>query len=396
MNRTTSSRWVRVGIAITAAFSALWFAARAFAAVVRAPHSMMHGSITHIMAAAMPEFMPHGYCYLWDPRLVWLHVISDSLITLSYYAIPVILVYFTYKHGNSPFNPIFWMFGGFILACGTTHLLEVWNVWHESYLLAGGVKAVTAALSVTTAGMLVSLVPRVITLPRLVELEDRNQRLEREAAERRRFDAPIDVSLRRKVAVGFAVAILLTLLIGFSSWQGTRRAEQDEFWVAHTYAVMNEIALTAKHVIEVKSAARGFASSGEYLLLERYDPAKGSLPLDEETLRRLTMDSSTQQARLDALVPQVLATLDFCRRVDDCEAQAGSLLRECRCAGNREVDECGRKNHRTDAGRGTEALAAARGKSRGGTEVDPDYRRARSFSQPRLVDTGHVCRGARD
>jgi len=37
-------------------------------------------------------FMPHWYCYLWDPRLVWLPLISDGLITLSYYWIPVVLI----------------------------------------------------------------------------------------------------------------------------------------------------------------------------------------------------------------------------------------------------------------------------------------------------------------
>ena len=84
-----------------------------------------------------PDFMPHGYCYLWDARMVWLHVISDGLIALSYYCIPVVLIYFIRKNRDIPFNRIFWMFGTFILACGTTHLMEIWNVWHGSYLLAG-------------------------------------------------------------------------------------------------------------------------------------------------------------------------------------------------------------------------------------------------------------------
>jgi hypothetical protein len=55
--------------------------------------------------------MPHGYCYLWDPRIVWLHVISDALITLSYYCIPVVLIYFIRKNKDIPFNRNFWMFG---------------------------------------------------------------------------------------------------------------------------------------------------------------------------------------------------------------------------------------------------------------------------------------------
>ena len=132
------------------------------------------------------EFMPHGYCYLWNPWIVWLHVISDGLITLSYYAIPVILVYFIRKNKDLPFNGIFWMFGGFILACGTTHFMEIWNVWHGNYLLAGMVKAGTAALSVVTALTLVSVAPKAISLPGLQVV---NHRLEEQISERRQAES---------------------------------------------------------------------------------------------------------------------------------------------------------------------------------------------------------------
>ncbi len=156
-----------------------------------------------------PDFMPHGYCYLWDPRMVWLHVISDGLITLSYYCIPVVLIYFIRKNRDLPFNRIFWMFGTFILACGTTHLMEIWNVWHGSYLLAGVIKGITAAVSVLTAAMLIPLVPKVISVPGRVHLQAVNRKLEQEIAERKRFDAPIEAPLRRRVTAGFIVAVLL-------------------------------------------------------------------------------------------------------------------------------------------------------------------------------------------
>jgi hypothetical protein len=32
-------------------------------------------------------FMPHGHCYLWTPALVWLQVVSNALIGLSYVVI---------------------------------------------------------------------------------------------------------------------------------------------------------------------------------------------------------------------------------------------------------------------------------------------------------------------
>jgi hypothetical protein len=56
------------------------------------------------------DFMPHGYCYLWDPRMVWLHVISDGLIALSYYCIPAVLTYFMRKDRDTPISWVFWMF----------------------------------------------------------------------------------------------------------------------------------------------------------------------------------------------------------------------------------------------------------------------------------------------
>ena len=40
-----------------------------------------------------------------------------------------ILVYFAARKKDLPFKFVFLLFGAFILACGTTHLLEIWSVW---------------------------------------------------------------------------------------------------------------------------------------------------------------------------------------------------------------------------------------------------------------------------
>ena len=111
------------------------------------------------------NFMPHGYCYLWNPGLVWLHVISDALIALAYLSIPITLLYFARKKRALPFNWIFCCFGIFIVACGGTHILEVWNLWHADYWIAGVLKAITALASVVTAVLLVRLVPGALALP---------------------------------------------------------------------------------------------------------------------------------------------------------------------------------------------------------------------------------------
>jgi len=86
----------------------------------------------------------HGYCYLWQPNLILLHAVSDLLIAIAYLSIPVTLVYFIRKRRDLPFNWMFILFGVFILACGATHVMEVWTLWHANYWLSGAVKVVTA------------------------------------------------------------------------------------------------------------------------------------------------------------------------------------------------------------------------------------------------------------
>src|SRR5580700_1714073 len=137
------------------------------------------------------DFMPHGYCYLWTPQIVWLHAISDATITLAYYLIPVTLFYFVRKRRDMPFNWMFWMFGIFIFGCGTTHLMEVWTVWHGTYRLAGVIKAITAASSVATAAVLIPLIPRALALPSPAQLRAANLDLEREVRERRRVESAL-------------------------------------------------------------------------------------------------------------------------------------------------------------------------------------------------------------
>jgi PAS domain S-box-containing protein len=148
------------------------------------------------------DLMAHGYCYLWRPEIVWLHVVSDTLITLAYYSIPVTLVYFVRKRRDLPFHWMFLMFGAFILGCGTTHVMEVWTIWHGTYRLAGIIKLITAGLSVSTAVALVPLMPKALALPSPALLEAANHELEQEVCNRQLAEKEIkrlNESLERRV-----------------------------------------------------------------------------------------------------------------------------------------------------------------------------------------------------
>ncbi|HXJ11991.1 MAG TPA: PAS domain S-box protein [Candidatus Limnocylindrales bacterium] len=81
------------------------------------------------------------------------------------------------KKRDLPFHSMFLLFGLFIVACGSTHLMEVWNLWHANYWLAGIFKGITAIASVLTAILLYRVVPKALALPSPSVLEELNQNL---------------------------------------------------------------------------------------------------------------------------------------------------------------------------------------------------------------------------
>lgn len=115
------------------------------------------------------QYMAHGHCYRWRSEILWPQVISDLLIAISYYSIPCILVWFLRKRRDVPFHRIFLVFAIFILACGTTHLIEVVSVWEPMYRLQAVMKVITAAVSVTAVVMLIPVIPQALALPSLAQ-----------------------------------------------------------------------------------------------------------------------------------------------------------------------------------------------------------------------------------
>lgn len=185
-------------------------------------------------------FIPHGHCYLWQTNLVGLHILSDGLIALAYYSIPIMLLYFVRQRQDTPFQKVFFLFGAFIIACGTTHIMEIWTLWFPTYWLSGGLKAITALISIYTASELVFLIPSALALPSPAQLIAANQALEKEIEERKRAEnerQKIEVALRNSeeqfrnafenASIGMAIVSLdghwvkvnpaLCQIIGYSS-----------------------------------------------------------------------------------------------------------------------------------------------------------------------------------
>jgi signal transduction histidine kinase len=136
-------------------------------------------------------FMAHGQCMLWEPEIVGLHVISDFMTGLSYYLIPIALIIFVSKREDTPFPALFWMFGAFILACGTTHFFDIYTMWNPMYRVEGVIKFITGVVSVGTVAMLFPAIPKALTLKSPAELKEINDQLLDEISKRKKSEQKV-------------------------------------------------------------------------------------------------------------------------------------------------------------------------------------------------------------
>jgi diguanylate cyclase (GGDEF)-like protein len=144
--------------------------------------------IDRVITLLTTDFMPHGYCFLWLPEVLWLHVGADALIALSYYMIPAALMFFIRARREVPFHWLFVLFSAFILACGTTHLFNIWTIWNGTYGAEGLIKLATGLISFVTAVTLLPVIPKALALPSPTELGHINRQLQQEIAQRQRIE----------------------------------------------------------------------------------------------------------------------------------------------------------------------------------------------------------------
>uniref|UniRef100_B0SZC2 histidine kinase n=1 Tax=Caulobacter sp. (strain K31) TaxID=366602 RepID=B0SZC2_CAUSK len=120
---------------------------------------------------------PHGFCLSWAPGLIALHVGSDVLIGLAYFSIPLAIAAFVKQRPDIRYGWVAYLFVGFILACGATHLMSIFTLWVPAYGVEGLIKLVTAILSIATAAILWPLMPKLLAVPSAAHLERLNAEL---------------------------------------------------------------------------------------------------------------------------------------------------------------------------------------------------------------------------
>ena len=120
---------------------------------------------------SLKGLIPHGYCLAWSPLLLWLTIISDTLITLSYYVIPLVMFYFIRPRKDLLYSKIVVLIALFIVACGTTHLMSLITIWIPVYGMETISKVITAVLSVITTFSMLFIIPKALTLTSAEKLQ---------------------------------------------------------------------------------------------------------------------------------------------------------------------------------------------------------------------------------
>ncbi|WP_164981514.1 sensor histidine kinase [Silvibacterium dinghuense] len=140
------------------------FLAAVLAGLCAAAIVIRSGAVPALFSA---RYVPHRFCYLASPGLVWTNTISDGLIGASYAIIFAGLFWVAFRLRQvtaiRSYLWIFFSFGTFIVACGATHIMEIVTVWVPVYPLSATVKVICAVASVPTAILF------TITAPRLAE-----------------------------------------------------------------------------------------------------------------------------------------------------------------------------------------------------------------------------------
>lgn len=117
------------------------------------------------------DWPPRWHCGNWTDFHGWLYIISDLLIWSAYFAIPLAILKYISKRGDAKFVRAYFLFAAFILACGSTHLLDAITFWFPAYRLNALVRLVTGIVSWVTVFHIIRIMPVASSLRTHAELE---------------------------------------------------------------------------------------------------------------------------------------------------------------------------------------------------------------------------------
>jgi methyl-accepting chemotaxis protein len=132
-----------------------------------------------------------------------------------------------------------------------------------------------------------------------------------------------------KIAVGFAIVLIIFVIVGAVAYRSVGRQTETASAVTHSYAVENELTQLLASLQDAETGQRGYLITGTDSYLAPYTAALPQIEQHREELSRLVADDPDELAHLDALGPlitqklsELQQTIDVRRAKDFASAQA--------------------------------------------------------------------------
>ena len=109
-------------------------------------------------------FTPHAVCWAGSPRLIWTMVVANSIIFLSYASNCGALLYIARRTFRTMVRDSILIvigFALFIVACGSTHLMDVVTTWIPVFWINAWAIIITAGISAFVAITLIRRAPSI-------------------------------------------------------------------------------------------------------------------------------------------------------------------------------------------------------------------------------------------
>ncbi|HYP19849.1 MAG TPA: PAS domain S-box protein [Chloroflexia bacterium] len=150
------------------------------------------------------------------------------------------------------------------------------------------------------------------------------------------------LSVERKIFGGFAVALLVLIVVGSLTFDNTVKLIKNDRLVAHTHQVLAQLGTTYSTVQEAETNLRGYLLTGNEPYLTPYRAAVERVNSYLATLRELTKDNPRQNARVSELEERIrlrVDTLEEIRKVHDTQGPEAAVRLVLTGRGQRQMEE---------------------------------------------------------
>lgn len=108
-------------------------------------------------------------------------------------------------------------------------------------------------------------------------------------------------SFKQQVFTGFAISIVLVLIVGILSYSSITQLESDSNMVEHTQKVIKTSTGLLQLMIDAETGMRGYVATGKPVFLDPYNAALPHIRADLSDLKELIADNPIQVHRVDSL-----------------------------------------------------------------------------------------------